>query len=444
MEINVEHFDRICRVCLIQSSELKSLFTKLDGEESDLSEILSFTANIDIKIEDKLPKQVCSSCVSIMCKAHVFKRRCLESEQILNKVCGKPEESDEMKIKIAPIKLEKFELRKKLIEYGTLLSPIAKNSNDKDEKNMLLQEIPACSAKESDVKSLSLSVTLDYDHPVKEEVDNDVHDDAMSTDHFDDGGQFEVEIVKQENAKPKKDMPVSKRIGMRFECYCRTQFMNKEEYRSHLKDKKCDSITNFGMAITDLECNRCKKQFGTITAWKVHQRTHRKEDVKYDTIDDNSGSFQCSFCLRKCKNKVSLAAHIQRHVVTDNIRHVCEICKREFKYKAYLENHILTAHSKTNEFACEVCAQSFTSKETLETHKKDHENDKKHRCTVCNKGFYMLSTLKEHMRTHTGEKPFLCSQCGKGFSQKTNLAQHMRRHQGLKPFKCENCEKRYV
>ncbi|XP_075988501.1 uncharacterized protein LOC142984636 [Anticarsia gemmatalis] len=417
MEINIQLFDRICRVCLIQSAELKSLFSKKDGDERSLLEILTYTANINVKVEDNLPKQVCIACESIMCKADAFKRRCQESETILNNVyqnastCGESTNNDQN----CAIKDEKTDLQHKLLEYGTLVAPVTTNNGFKDnfdKKNIVLQDFPICSTNDDIFAKFPDSKLPDnYEQPVKEETVNNVEEQNDFLDHFDDGDQFLTVPIEYDEPVTKKPTPLSKKFGIRYQCYCGTQFPSKEKYKSHLKVKKC---------------NACK----------IERLGRDKNGVK--------NQLQCSFCLRKFKNKTSLAAHIERHEKTDNIKHVCEVCKREFRYKAYLENHMLTAHTKTNGFACDICAQSFLNKDLLETHKKSHDNEKKHRCTVCSKSFLMLCTLKEHMRTHTGEKPFLCSQCGKGFSQKTNLAQHMRRHQGLKPFKCETCEKRFV
>lgn len=451
--MNVELFDKICRLCLIQSNELKSLFAKTDGDDRSLLEILAFTANIDVKIEDGLPKQVCKDCESILCKADAFIRRCHESETILHNVYLTTNTITEISTKCLQnysIKNEKTDLKEKLSVYGTLLSPIPSNSASHYDLNKKSIEFPLCTATGLSPNKFTPEFSDKEQHIVKKETSSSNDEENQYLDHFDNGDHFDNPFDSPEkNLEVKK---VKKKIGIRYECYCHTQFSNKEDYKSHLKEKKCDAlkIEKSNKSKHKIPCTKCEKKFTSFNGWKYHQNTHREDSPINQNTDSNidanlnnkTESFQCSFCLRQFKNKVSLSAHIQKHEETDSIKHVCEICKREFKYKAYLENHLLTAHSRTNGFTCDICMQSFLNKEALQTHKKSHESEKKHCCSVCNKTFQMLCSLKEHMRTHTGEKPFLCSQCGKGFSQKTNLAQHMRRHQGLKPFKCESCEKR--
>lgn len=479
MEISVQTFDRICRVCLLECTDMKSLFTMLDGEKRNLFEILTFTADINVKLEDGLPKQVCGECESVMCKADAFKRRCRNSETILNKIYqsslirGETSNTD----KKCAIKDENVDITDKRSFYISFETSNDANYSSKDsfdKKNVLVQDSSIFpTADSSFCKVTDSTVPENTEQSVKEEINLNFDDDIGFPDQYDDETHCETVPIEYEEDKPLKSE------SKKYTCCCGVSFTSKDKYKSHLKQENCNKYkkilekVNKNLLVTvknELECVECNRKFKTPNTLRIHQEVHRKEQssetksVSYvcrfclcqfkteaalrihilkheETVNSKGESYQCSFCLRKFKNKTSLTAHMQRHEKTDSIKHICKVCKREFKYKAYLENHVLTMHTRKNGITCEVCAQSFPNEESLELHKDSHKNEKKHRCSVCNKAFLMLCTLKEHMRTHTGEKPFLCSQCGRGFSQKTNLAQHMRRHQGLKPFKCENCEK---
>lgn len=480
MEISVQTFEKICRICLLECADMKSLFTKMDGEDRNLFEILAFTANINVKIEDGLPKQVCGECESVMCKADAFKRRCLNSETILKNIyqnsVSKAETSN--RADEYSIKDEKGDINQELINYDRFSSSNVTNCSSQDNldgKRILVHVssiYPMAESKFSKVDDSKLP--KNYEQSVKVEVINHYEEDIDFSEQYDIETQCEIMPIEyKEESSVKSDR-------YKYTCNCKLQFINKEEYKSHLKQENCDKFKIIVDKIKDSGCITIKKQikcvectckFNTLNEWRIHQQTHQEKDVEHsipvyfeckfcltkfkskaslvlhiqkheNTVRNKTESYQCSMCLRKFKNKITLTAHIQNHEKRDNIKHVCGVCKREFKYKAYLENHILNLHSKKNGIKCDVCAQHFPNAKSLETHKESHQIEKKHQCSVCNKSFLMLCTLKEHMRTHTGEKPFLCSQCGRRFSQKTNLAQHMRRHQGLKPFKCENCEKR--
>ncbi|KAF9420668.1 hypothetical protein HW555_003215 [Spodoptera exigua] len=474
MEIRIDTFDRICRVCLIHCADMKSLFTKIDGGKRNLLEILGFTANINIKYEDPLPKQVCSECETIMCKADAFKRRCLNSDTILNEIYQNSLIVDDPSIndKKYSIKDENGGLSDKLSSYIPL--DVANTAeydvqDNFDKKNVIIHDASIFTATDgSFCDQNNAGVSVNSEQLVKEELNLNFEDDIAFSDHYDDETIHTTSPKEFKETLPEYSM---------FKCHCGTIFKDKSKYVSHVKGK-CKSKKGLAKKSKlvkkniELNCTSCNYKFNNLNTLKQHQQKMHSNELdnkpkeyvceiclvqfstkaalishirKHETTGNTkSESYQCSFCLRKCKNKSSLSAHMQRHEKMDSIKHICKVCKREFKYKAYLENHILTMHSRKNGISCEVCAQNFPNEESLELHKDSHKNEKKHRCTVCNKGFLMSCTLKEHMRTHTGEKPFLCSQCGRGFSQKTNLAQHMRRHQGLKPFKCENCEKRFV
>lgn len=480
MEISFQAFDRICRVCLIECSDMKSLFMKMDGENRNLLEILAFAADINVKIEDSLPKQVCGECQTIMCKADAFKRRCLNSETILNNIYQNSLSRAETSNidKKCSIKDENGDITANLSNYilfepSNITNYCSQDGFDK--KNLLIGQTSIYPiADTSFCKLTDTKVPENPDQSVKEEINLNFDDEISFSDHYDDETQCERIPVELKDEKPLKSE------GKKHTCCCGLEFTAKDKYKSHLKQQNCNKYKKLLEKVAknklvtvknDIECVECNQKFKTPNDWRIHQQVHRNEHLSENkslshickfcltqfktqaalkthilkhekTVNSKPESYQCSFCLRNFKNKTSLSAHIQRHELTDSIKHVCKVCKREFKYKAYLENHVLTMHLRKNGISCEVCGQSFPNKESMEIHKESHKNEKKHRCNICNKAFLMLCTLKEHMRTHTGEKPFLCSQCGRGFSQKTNLAQHMRRHQGLKPFKCENCEKR--
>nr|XP_021199574.2 gastrula zinc finger protein XlCGF57.1-like [Helicoverpa armigera] len=481
MEISVETFDKICRVCLIECADMKSLFTKMDDGDRNLFELLAFTANIHVKLEDALPKQVCGECESVMCKADAFKRRCTYSNTILNSIYQNSISNSNATIidEKCSIKDENDDLTEKLSSYVSFPPCDARNNSSEngfDKKSNLVQDSSIYEAADSSFFNLNSSKAPESSGTtVKQELTLNFNDEIDFADHFDEATESETLPIES------KEEPLSNEEKT-YTCICGQTFKLKDKYKSHLKLKSCNKYKKIFKNVNknklnniqnEIECIDCNRKFKTMNAWRIHQQVHKNKQVdekktpfftckfclwefkseatlathiqKHEkTFDSKTETYQCSFCLRKFKNKTSLAAHIQRHEQTDNIKHVCKICKREFKYKAYLENHVLTMHSKKNGLSCEVCSQNFANEESLELHKDSHKNEKKHQCTVCNKAFVMSCTLKEHMRTHTGEKPFLCSQCGRGFSQKTNLAQHMRRHQGLKPFKCESCEKRFV
>ncbi|VVC97426.1 unnamed protein product [Leptidea sinapis] len=194
-------------------------------------------------------------------------------------------------------------------------------------------------------------------------------------------------------------------------------------------------------AVSKIVCPKCEIELPSLQSLSIHMKQHIENTSKSKL---EKFTFQCSMCMRRFTNKLSLLRHIKKHEETSQVKFLCDTCKREFQHQAHLDNHILKVHTGDKGYNCNFCEKKFRTLKALNVHEDGHKIEKKYQCHMCNKSFIMLSSLNDHIRTHTGEKPHLCFTCGKGFSQKNNLDQHIRRHLGMKPFKCENCDKSFV
>lgn len=83
--------------------------------------------------------------------------------------------------------------------------------------------------------------------------------------------------------------------------------------------------------------------------------------------------------------------------------HECNICKKKFKKKICLTNHIKkNICEKYNNllFECKFCNKKYTSNRTLLNHiknKHNDENSKKVKCSLCEKSFSCKSSLNRHL-----------------------------------------------
>ncbi|XP_049882655.1 zinc finger protein 34-like [Pectinophora gossypiella] len=451
---------KICRTCLCESSQMRSLSAKINGENRTLIDVLSFVTNMNITIENRYPKQVCSDCESIMCKFDAFKRRCIDSEMILNHQIDLTMEchidqnipTNSLIKDEHAFKIDKNDFDPPLQSSITLgkssdssINYFYDNLSGNDDKVKTYVEISP--SEHNDIVRNESKPSAAERKVVKllkeeENIEFDTHSVDVSFD-FDDTETFE--------AMPnefKQELLTVKELKV-FSCSCGTVLNNHEEYKSHSckGNKKSVKIKmetktniNGSRSITikkQIVCPECNTEFATIKACNRHKKNHCKKS-------ETRSNYECTMCMRKFHRQSSFTNHMNQHDLKSNIKYTCETCKRQFQHKAHLDNHILALHTRDKGYLCDICMTNFATPESLETHKDSHKVDKKHKCKFCKKGFYMLSTLNDHLRTHTGEKPYLCSICGRGFSQKTNLAQHMRRHKGEKPFKCEECDRGFV
>lgn len=96
------------------------------------------------------------------------------------------------------------------------------------------------------------------------------------------------------------------------------------------------------------------------------------------------------------------------------------------------------------EYLCDICNKVLKTKKLLFKHKHCHlTNNRKHVCGECGKEFLENTYLKVHMRSHftDDEKPYKCQQCGQQYAYQYQLTQHLYKHSDQKPFPCPRCNK---
>ena len=67
------------------------------------------------------------------------------------------------------------------------------------------------------------------------------------------------------------------------------------------------------------------------------------------------------------------------------IQHICKesnLCKKQYKTKKGLENHITICHKPTLKFICDFCGKEFNRKKYLNKHKVTH-NQPAVMCILC-------------------------------------------------------------
>ncbi|KOB72207.1 putative KRAB box and zinc finger C2H2 type domain containing protein [Operophtera brumata] len=419
MELSIDSFDRICRACLCESTKMKSLFTKLENNEQKFLDLFSLAANLSARTDDGLPKQVCGDCEMVIYKAEEFRSRCLNSETLLKKVLESSTQGQYFGTNPS-------ETYNNAVESKLYLDKLCDFEMVVDKKDIVDSFGPE--------NSQQLDASM-LEHIVKKEVyENDNLGNDFEDNELSQPTEFKEETQTEQNA-------------LNFSRYKKKQCKNKLQ-------KKSPKTKSF--IPSDFSCNYCKTNFEDITTWQSHLDTHpvKARDTAKKPKDERI--YQCSLCLRRCKTNKTLTKHMKLHERTDNIRFSCDKCKREFKYKSFLESHVRSVHMH-DEYTCHLCTEKFTTKLSLEAHIDSHKEKKKHICDICNKAFIMLCTLKDHMRKHTGEKPFLCCTCGKGgahpftcddcgngFTTSSALVKHRRTHTGERPYACDLCTMRFA
>lgn len=163
------------------------------------------------------------------------------------------------------------------------------------------------------------------------------------------------------------------------------------------------------------------------------------EDIQEDKPIDNdsakiSETYQCHICAKVLKSSATLNIHLNNH--KNPPKFSCSICKKSFRCKKSLKQHMNSIHQINPQFICSVCKKIFTTSHTLKQHQLIHTGQKPFGCDICSKFFRLKSTLEYHMKIHSGKLPFQCSYCQKCFKVRKDCKNHERIHTAERPFTC--------
>ncbi|XP_065086795.1 transcription factor grauzone-like [Ochlerotatus camptorhynchus] len=185
-----------------------------------------------------------------------------------------------------------------------------------------------------------------------------------------------------------------------------------------------------------IPCSICSTVSQTFDELKAHSRKKHGRNA----------SVTC--CKRKYFKKCLLVQHINAHL--DPKHFYCELCKKNYTSKYYLEVHIAKAHANPEEhrYQCNKCGKKFPRESLLTAHLKTHVQVK---CTVCERTMANAYSLKIHMQKMHSEGPrksvpvHICDTCGRSYHQKQTLERHINmQHLGIKDIdriQCTVCDK---
>lgn len=139
--------------------------------------------------------------------------------------------------------------------------------------------------------------------------------------------------------------------------------------------------------------------------------------------------------------KIYLANHLK--IVHQNLRHECDVCKKEYSTVGGLQNH-LSIHKDVQihkqRMKCELCPGTFRDKYRLAFHMESHQSEKietkkLYQCPYCPKVKSNSRILKRHVIIVHNRRDYTCHFCERDLITSAHL--RVRSHTCILNFYCK-------
>ncbi|XP_044752332.1 zinc finger protein 79-like isoform X1 [Coccinella septempunctata] len=467
-------FEKICRVCLVKSDEMMSLF------KVNVSRKIMACASVQVWPNDELPAQICNKCCAKLHVAFQFKKLCEKSDSKLRTYIA-----ENGRMKSNKKQIQSSDSRQHSVNNQGMLNKQLEGLNkhqDVHQEQLQHHTLDTMHA-QNNCRFVECSDIVDVYVQDSSYVQNGqpIQGSLGPMNNFNTAqptiqaplqiGNYNVSNVVYSNSYPitlqppplmHNQMltsipmqPIQQETPPNIQQIPGQAAPSKKETTTENNsiEANSDKMKNEKNSDNPNQCPVCLKIFLNSTKKNRHMKIHSKTDMPYKCsvcskefthggnykihmrMHNNERPFKCTMCPKGFVQAQDLEKHMRTH--TGERPHKCPMCWKAFSAGSNLIAHIRT-HTGERPYVCCVCSKAFCQSNELTKHMRTHTGEKSHRCDICNKGFNGSSTLIVHKRSHTGEKPFMCKVCSKSFSQSSCLSAHLKRY-GESKYPCDLC-----
>ncbi|CAH0599454.1 unnamed protein product [Chrysodeixis includens] len=428
----------VCRTCL-KTNNLNPIFKPTQPPEKYSAAIYT-GIGLQVKQNDKLPQNMCAHCIIRLNNALQFRKRCHEVERYLLRYIN---DTDTSKVTIqSDILINSTDIKTKPVDIDIekqLKTYILTDLSYTPENEYITDSL----AKNSDDTTMSIK-----EEPSDEENyeigENFVYIPEVNNTELETESKSKKKKLKQQNNLIKKQ-PKRIKINKDNELDENSIVLIKQEV-----EVPYNIVEGSTAKVARVVCKLCQKELSIRSIDAHMEKTHPGADER---------KVQCNLCDRYIMRNQLNRHHALMHDDENVIK--CLYCKKEFKTKELLLEHVKSCNAKKRQrkvndpgrllASCDVCqkvmqraslkhcGRSFGNKLRLQEHYRAKHGYEKFKCSYCDFTSASILALKNHERRHRGEKPYVCETCGAKFHASYLLCQHRHSHKTEKLVKCPLC-----
>lgn len=171
-------------------------------------------------------------------------------------------------------------------------------------------------------------------------------------------------IKSKEHDYPSTDVyPGSKKLTKDADVICDICHRYVKRLDHHKKTHHSKNNRLFSCSMCEFETDRSDTL--STHQYLKHKMTNRKFSKLDETFKDGNPNYECP----ECKSKFDNFADIEKHLLLKNCEEIkCKICKKSFKQRKNLNQHVRNVHESTEVFKCVKCGKVYSHKRSLEKH----------------------------------------------------------------------------
>ncbi|KAM7362690.1 uncharacterized protein ACRADG_013268 [Cochliomyia hominivorax] len=475
----------LCRLCA--SLRKKDVLTTIKDESSEICEKIRKCCQIDIKMQDGLPKSICQECVENLNNSYKFYNKVKEAQETLETLYPTPEvhgdkqkqitETQPSLLETLSVAKENFKKRKQsaVEEEIVKLARIDENQTEDNRQMAKENKLETSQVKENDAKK-SKEVQETYIQEVyemlkmtKEEIIlEDSYEifetiEGNNTEELNEDKEkneyFSYQEVENHNEVQEEDVILVENGDKN----CLEMFNVNEDADGKVTNKEGNLNLQYKGINNELEYVDIyeeideddeeemeeEESINTIKQTKANSLLHPQIKLK----SWKNYVYLCFVCDQALPSFITLKNHFaENHKITqiDNFKYKCYDCQKTIPRYNFFLNHIRSKHHPDLKLQCEVCDLSCKNFEELSQHRSfncakasDYVNIIA--CNQCFKSFHNVNGLQNHQKFQhvdaNNKVKYKCHECNKEFQYRSCLKVHAQVHTDRETFSCSFCGK---